>query len=176
MSHRTTIDEDDESPIPSASLLTNNQRASQTRLLTRIYYPDTLYPDNYSFFADRADTSVPPVRSSSPMDPSHQYPTTESASPPVIVSPLSRQGTTEIEILDRPNKYVVSQAGFFLFFPISFRCISALKWMRDAKWILFSTFTSRSKSKNATLQSCWHATRPFNAAHDSWDRKSNSIV
>ena len=115
MSHRTTIDEDDESPISSSTVLTNNQRGSQTRLLTKIYYPDTLYPDNYSFFADRADTSVPPVRSSSPMDPSHQYPTTESASPPVIVSPLSRQGTTEIEIIDRPNKYVVSQAGFFLF-------------------------------------------------------------
>lgn len=121
MSHRTTIDEDDENPgISSSSLLPINQRGSHTRLLTKIYYPDTLYPDNYSFFADRADTSVPPVRPTLSMEPSHQYTTTEPASPPVIVSPLSRQGTTEIEIIDRPNKYVVSQAGFFLSFFLSF--------------------------------------------------------
>ena len=131
MSHRTTIEEDEENGVSSSSLLPTNQRTTQAQLVTRIYYPDTLYPDNYSFFADRPETAATQVKASLPMDPTHQYATAESASPPVIVSPLTRQGTTEIEIIDRPNKYVVSQTGLVCwFFLISFFIFSLDEYLR----------------------------------------------
>jgi hypothetical protein len=109
MSHQTTVDEDYENQISSSSLLRTNQRASQSQLLTRIYYPDTLYPDNYSFFADRGDTaSSSQIKSPVTMEPQDQYATTDPSCPPTIVSTVPRQGTTEIEIIDRPSKYAVS--------------------------------------------------------------------
>jgi hypothetical protein len=127
MIHQTTVEEDYENPI--ASSLITNQRTSQTQLLTRIYYPDTLYPDNYSFFADRGDTASSQIKSPLPMDPSDQYPTTDTSDRPAIISTLSRQPTTEIEIIDRPNKYVVSISftnffyWFILFFSILCICL-----------------------------------------------------
>jgi len=109
MRHQTTIDKDYENqPSSSSSLLPSTQRASQSQLLTKIYYPDTLYPDNYSFFADRGDTSSLQIKSQLPMEPTDQYPTTDPTIPPTIISTLPRQATTEIELIDRHSKYAVS--------------------------------------------------------------------
>jgi hypothetical protein len=118
MSNQLTDDEENENPSLSSTLRTT-QRASQSQLLTKIYYPDTLYPDNYSFFADRGDTKSSQVKSPPPpsMDTSDQYPITsiDSTGPPIILSTIPKQATTESGIIDRQSKYSVSDTGFFLF-------------------------------------------------------------
>lgn len=113
MIHQAAVDEDYENQISSSSLPTNHQRASHSQLLTKIYYPDTLYPDTYSFFADRGDTaSSSRVKSPLPMDTNVQYPTatttTDPTGAPTILTTVSRQPTTEIEIVERQSKYPVS--------------------------------------------------------------------
>jgi len=115
MKRQTQVDEDYENQVSSSSLLSTNQRASQSQLLTKIYYPDTLYPDNYSFFADRGDTASSQTKSALPMDPNEQYPTTDPIGPPTIISTLPKQPTTEIEIVDRRSKYAVSNTYLFHF-------------------------------------------------------------
>jgi len=120
MRHQTAIDEDYENQASSSPPpLPINQRASQSQLLTKIYYPDTLYPDSYSFFADRGDTASSQIKTSLPMDRNDQYPTTNPTCSPAIISTVSKQATTEIEIIDRPTKYVVSNTCL-IHFPIWF--------------------------------------------------------
>lgn len=116
MRHQTTIDEDYENQASSSLPL--YQRASQSQLITRIYYPETLYPDSYSFFADRSDTSTTlQINDPLPMDPSDQYPVSElSNPPPTISSTLHKQPTTEIEIVDRHSKYPVSNIDLSLYY------------------------------------------------------------
>ncbi|CAF1273032.1 unnamed protein product [Adineta ricciae] len=86
----------------------SNQRPVQSQLVTRIYYPDTLYPDNYSFFADRSDLPTNSKdQTSLSMDPNNQYPTTTTDlnnSPPNL-STIPKQSSTEIETIDRQGKY-----------------------------------------------------------------------
>lgn len=119
MSHQTTIDEEHENQDSSSSLPTN-QRASQSQLLTKIYYPDTLYPDNYSFFADRGDTSSSSqIKSPLPMDLNDQYPVTDPTNPSTMISTVSKQPTTEIDIIDRHTKYPVSNTDL-LSYSLSF--------------------------------------------------------
>jgi hypothetical protein len=116
MSNQTTVDEDCESQT-APSLLPTTQRASQSELLTKIYYPDTLYPDNYSFFTDRGDTASSRAKSPLPMDSIDQYPTTttDPTGPPTSVSTVPKHTKTEIEITDRQSKYPVSSTCFFYF-------------------------------------------------------------
>lgn len=71
--------------------------ASQSQLLTKIYYPDTLYPDTYSFFADRTETRSTPIVLPSSMDTNEQYP-----------SVIAKPAMTEIEIIDQQGKQPVS--------------------------------------------------------------------
>ena len=104
MTDQKTVEEIDETTVsrPPLLLSSTNQRASQSRLLTKLYYPDTLYPDNYSFFADRGDTtSTSHIKSSTAMESNEQYSSTEAPTMP-------RSGTTEIEPVDRHTKYPVS--------------------------------------------------------------------
>ena len=116
MTHQTTVEEDCENQISSSPVLPTKQRASQAQLLTKIYYPDTLYPDNYSFFADRGETaSSEHFKSPVPMEPQDQYATTDPTGLPTIISTIPRQGTTEIEIIDRGSKYAVSIRFFYSF-------------------------------------------------------------
>lgn len=117
MTDRTTIEEiDEKTASPSSSLLPpTNQRAKQSRLLTKLYYPDTLYPDNYSFFADRGDTSsTAHIRSTIAMESQEQYPSTDQPTVP-------RTGTTEVELVDRHTKYPVSsKISFYCYFRFLF--------------------------------------------------------
>ncbi|CAF3855551.1 unnamed protein product [Adineta steineri] len=107
MSNHITVIEEDENQIIS-SLLPINQRATRSQLLTKIYYPDTLYPDYYSFFADRRDTTSPRVNASLYMDQNEQYPTTttmDTTGSPISMPSMPKHPTTENEIIDRQNKY-----------------------------------------------------------------------
>ncbi|CAF2342298.1 unnamed protein product [Rotaria sp. Silwood2] len=106
MNNETIVDEDHENQA-SSSLLPTNQHASHSELVTKIYYPDSLYPDNYSFFADRGNTPLSKAKSSLPMDTTIQYPTktVDQTDPPTVISIVSKQATTEIETIDQPRKY-----------------------------------------------------------------------
>jgi hypothetical protein len=116
MNDQTAVDENYENQVSSSSSIPTNQRASQSQLLTKIYYPDTLYPDNYSFFADRGDTASSQVKSPLPMDTNIQYPTTitDPTGAPSILATVPRQPITEIEIIDRQSKYAVSNIYIFI--------------------------------------------------------------
>ena len=70
-------------------------RPIRPEFLTKIYYPDTLYPDSYTFFADRR---------SAPMDADEQA----STKPSVHTATLPKQIINEIETTERPSKYSVS--------------------------------------------------------------------
>ena len=116
----TTDDETlNDGNLPSQTI---KQRSSQIELVTRMYYPDTLYPDGYSFFADRTDQQNPLSRDKAPvhiltMDSPDQYPTsstTDPMGPASHVSTISKQENDEIEIIDRPNKYPVSRPMIFI--------------------------------------------------------------
>ena len=63
-------------------------RADRSQLLTKIYYPDTLYPDTYTFFTDR----------STAMDSSEPNPD----------ATVPKPATTEIELIERQTSYLVS--------------------------------------------------------------------
>jgi hypothetical protein len=120
MNDQTAVDENYENQVSSSSSIPTNQRASQSQLLTKIYYPDTLYPDNYSFFADRGDTASSQVKSPLPMDTNIQYPTTitDPTGAPSILATVPRQPITEIEIIDRQSKYAVSNIYIYLIFDL----------------------------------------------------------
>ena len=121
MKHPPPNDDDEDENLPSSSTIPTHQRASQSQLLTRIYYPDTLYPDSYSFFADRTEANSAKARlaptTTLAMNNNEQYPTavtSDSLGPPSNLSTISKQATTEIEIIDRQSKYPVSVTGFCL--------------------------------------------------------------
>ncbi|CAF0975336.1 unnamed protein product [Rotaria sp. Silwood1] len=78
-----------------------NQHSVQSELLTKIYYPDTLYPDNYSFFADRDSSQVRSSRTNS----NEQHPTTESIQRSTQPVNISHQPTIEIETPERQSKH-----------------------------------------------------------------------
>ncbi|CAF0812190.1 unnamed protein product [Rotaria sordida] len=107
MNNETIVDEDHESQVSSSALLPTNQHASRSELVTKIYYPDTLYPDNYSFFADRGNTPLSKAKFSLPMDTTIQYPTkiVDQTDAPIAISTISKQTTTEVETIDQPRKY-----------------------------------------------------------------------
>ena len=152
MTHQTTVEDDCENEITSSPVLPTKQRASQSQLLTKIYYPDTLYPDNYSFFADRGETaSSEQFKSPVPMEPQDQYPTTDPTGPPTIVSTIPRQGTTEIEIIDRASKYAVSIPGFF--------SIRSEKKIRE--YFLSCINFIDYNTKNAPSSPCRYAAMPY---------------
>ncbi|CAF0958309.1 unnamed protein product [Rotaria sordida] len=94
MSNQTTNDEDQQQSIA-------NQRAVHSELLTKIYYPDTLYPDNYSFFADRDSSQVRSLRTNS----NDQHPTIDSIRPSTQPITISNQPTIEIETPERQSKH-----------------------------------------------------------------------
>ena len=85
MNNQSTTDEND---------ALHNPRPVNSELLTKIYYPDTLYPDTYTFFADRRGASR--VRSPPMNEP----------------STIPKQATNEIEINERQNKSPVSTVIF----------------------------------------------------------------
>lgn len=123
MKHPSTDDnnDDDDENLPSPPTIPTHQRASQSQLLTRIYYPDTLYPDSYSFFADRTEANSSKARlaptTALAMDSNEQYPatmTSDPLGPTSNLSTISKQATTEIEIIDRQSKYPVSVTRFYL--------------------------------------------------------------
>jgi hypothetical protein len=124
----------------------DHRRASQSQLLTKIYYPDTLYPDNYSFFADRSESTTPKGTSSLPMHPNGHYPTTtttttESNDSPPSVSTMSKQATAEGEILERQGKYPVSSPSVS-FYSLNCNCFMT----NDASSLLL--YMTRSKKTN----------------------------
>ncbi|CAF1338341.1 unnamed protein product [Rotaria magnacalcarata] len=114
MNYETIVEQNHENQDSPLSLL-SHQRASHFELLTKIYYPETLYPDSYSFFADRADRKLSQAKSSLPMETTVQYPTkpVDPIDHPTIVSTVSKQGTHEIEIADRQRKHSVSDTCLF---------------------------------------------------------------
>ena len=113
MNHSSADETDIEYRHPSSlpSSIPAKQRASHPQLLTRIYYPDTLYPDSYSFFADRSESTAAKQRSPPPtMDINNQQPPsiTDTTAPSTLPSAVYKQTTTDIEIIDRQTKYPVS--------------------------------------------------------------------
>ena len=90
MSNQPSKDEEEKDKSSSAS----NQRPIRGELLRKMYYPDTLYPDTYTFFAS------PRSRSTDPNEPT----TTLITNP----SNILRQSNTDIDLMERQNKYTVS--------------------------------------------------------------------
>lgn len=133
MSQRPTADE--------------HSRASQSQLLTKIYYPDTLYPDNYSFFADRADSTTTRGNSSLPMhSPAEHYPSSSTADADPVGSPTTMTNiaaVAESEVLERQGKYPVSISGFLV---CSFMALIGIVLLQ----LLPRLSASVSKSKNHT--------------------------
>jgi hypothetical protein len=70
-----------------------NSRPIRGELLKKIYYPDTLYPDGYTFFADRRGRSVD---------------TNESTGASNNTATIPKQATIDIEMTERQSKYSVS--------------------------------------------------------------------
>ncbi|CAF1209746.1 unnamed protein product [Adineta steineri] len=88
MNNQSTIDEDQKQ-----SSSTTSHRPIRSDLLTKIYYPDTLYPDSYIFFTDRR---------TSPINVNDQ----DSKKLPVNTSPTtSKQIPNDIEIIESQSKY-----------------------------------------------------------------------
>lgn len=90
MSNQPSKDEEEKDKSPSAS----NQRPVRGELLRKMYYPDTLYPDTYTFFAS------PRSRSADPNEPPTTIATNSSNN--------LRQSNTEIDLMERQSKYPVS--------------------------------------------------------------------
>ncbi|CAF3185989.1 unnamed protein product [Rotaria socialis] len=124
MNNETIVEQNHENQDSPLSL-PSHQHASHFELLTKIYYPETLYPDSYSFFADRADRKLSQAKFSLPMETTVQYPTkpVDPTDHPTIVSIVSKQGTPEIEIADRQKKHSVSDTCLFEY---SFYCVIIL--------------------------------------------------
>ena len=81
-----------------------NEKPVPSRLLTKIYYPDTLYPDSYTFFTNRTSAA---------MDTHDQTSTnTDIRRPSIHTQSVFRQNTTEIETNERQNQ---SSVGITLF-------------------------------------------------------------
>ncbi|CAF3693411.1 unnamed protein product [Rotaria socialis] len=86
--------------------LKRKQRHLPSELLTKIYYPDTLYPDNYTFFTDRESSQA---RSSyTDVDASDQNSTTDSLRPSTFPIAIPSQTTVEIETPGNQRKHTVS--------------------------------------------------------------------
>ncbi|CAF1386635.1 unnamed protein product [Rotaria magnacalcarata] len=99
MSNQVVNDEDQQQ-------LKRKQRHLSSELLTKIYYPDTLYPDNYTFFTDRESSQA---RSSyTDVDTNDQNPTTDSLRPSTFPITIPSQTTVEIETLGNQRKHTVS--------------------------------------------------------------------
>lgn len=117
MDNESIVEENYEAQASASSrLLPVTQHSSHSQLLTKIYYPVTLYPDSYSFFADRGDSVLSRTKKASlPMETSVQYPTKpiDQTDLPTIVSTASKQGTPETENADEPRKYSVSETYLF---------------------------------------------------------------
>jgi hypothetical protein len=94
MNNQPTNDEDQK----QQSIAT--QHPARSELLRKIYYPDTLYPDGYTFFADRGLSRV----RSPPMDINEQ----DSTRFTVNTATIPKQTTNDIEMMERQNKYTVS--------------------------------------------------------------------
>ncbi|CAF4552031.1 unnamed protein product [Rotaria socialis] len=83
--------------------LKRKQRHLPSELLTKIYYPDTLYPDNYTFFTDRESSQA---RSSyTDVDASDQNSTTDSLRPSTFPIAIPSQTTVEIETPGNQRKH-----------------------------------------------------------------------
>ena len=85
------------STTTSEKMSSTKEHTTQSQLLTKIYYPDTLYPDTYSFFADRTQRRSTPIGLPLSMDTNEQYP-----------SVIAKPAMTEIEIIDQQGKPAVS--------------------------------------------------------------------
>lgn len=99
MNNQSTNDEENDK-----QQTTSNRRPFRSEFLTKIYYPDTLYPDSYKFFADRRS----PQQRSQSMDTNNQNPTTDANETSTIPAPVSTQLKNEIELIERQNKTSVS--------------------------------------------------------------------
>lgn len=84
-----SADKNDPADKQSEFASSTRSRADRSQLLTKIYYPDTLYPDTYSFFTDR----------STAMDPSDSNPD---------ATTIPKPATTELELIERQTSYAVS--------------------------------------------------------------------
>lgn len=82
MSNQPSKDDEEEKDKSSSA---SNQRPIRGELLRKMYYPDTLYPDTYTFFAS------PRTRSTDTNEPTNNL----------------RQSNTDIEMLERQSKYTV---------------------------------------------------------------------
>jgi len=82
----------------------SKQRPFRPELLKKIYYPDTLYPDGYTFFADRRSS---PLQAPT-MDTNDQNPTTDSQGTSRNTATIPKQATNEIEVIERQTKNIVS--------------------------------------------------------------------
>ena len=71
-----------------------NVRPIRGELSKKIYYPDTLSPDGYTFFADRRSRMIE----------TNEQPTGASNN----TATISKTPTIEIEMTERQNKYSVS--------------------------------------------------------------------
>ena len=99
MSNQSTNEKDDEQqPV-------TNGRPVCFELLTKIYYPDTLYPDNYTFFADRESSQIRSIV----MDLNdQQHSTTDTARPLTNLTPIPEQPIAEVESSVRQSEHPVS--------------------------------------------------------------------
>ena len=91
---------------PSQEAPVSEPKPVQPRLLTRIYYPDTLYPDSYTFFANRT-SSMADTHDQTSVNP-------ETRRSPTRTDSASRQNTAEIETTERQNKSSVCNIQFWL--------------------------------------------------------------
>lgn len=80
-----------------------NPRLIQSELLKKIYYPDTLYPDNYAFFSERE-----PLRQSPNLDGNDQQTTTDSARTTTLSTRIPPQIVVELETPEQFHRHSVS--------------------------------------------------------------------
>lgn len=99
MNNQSSIDEDNDKQQS-----TSNQRPSRSELLTKIYYPDTLYPNTYTFFADRRSSQL----HSQTMATNDQSPPVDTHETSTNPSTIPKQPINEIELIERQPKSTVS--------------------------------------------------------------------
>ena len=90
MSNQSSKDGDENDKQSS----TTNPRLVRQELLRKMYYPDTLYPDTYTFFASPRSRAV-----------DMNEPTTTTTT---NATTIPRQPTIDIEMTERASKYSVS--------------------------------------------------------------------
>lgn len=109
MSHSATTNPDDQDENNEDSPSSQPQRSSQTRLLRKIYYPDTLYPDSYTFFTDRSATLAN-------NETTHPTLATEPGRTSTQPETPWKPSSTEIEIIEREPRLSVSCSFSIIFF------------------------------------------------------------